>query len=257
LDEIDLTREIEIDGIRLSGPFSYRAALQCIKSEAASCGVYILEDMAQTARYIGRSANISHRMIEHFYHLRNGTHPKRELQMARTEKVVYLKFCGSEEEAIELERRLLQATQHDRAFLNFAINPERNGDWKPGYIHPNAGTTRSADFGQKLSEIFKEQYKNGRVPPQLGMPLSDDTKRKIGNKNKGRIKSPDEIAKTQETKALNGFKSKINRPVVISGIAYDRIIDASNVLGIHRETLKHRIESSNPLYADYHYKPRS
>lgn len=57
---------------------------------------------------------------------------------------------------------------------------------KKGELSPSYGLKRSEETKEKLRNIVKEQYKNGRVPPMLGKNWDNEVKKKISESHKGK-----------------------------------------------------------------------
>ena len=55
-----------------------------------------------------------------------------------------------------------------------------------GPLNPKFGTKASDETRKKLSQVVKEQYENGRVPPMLGKHWSDEVKKKISESHRGK-----------------------------------------------------------------------
>jgi len=94
---------------------------------------------------------------------------------------------------------------------------------------------KNNDYGKYQTSVSLEKKRNSFLTNNPGKNKSDETKQKISNSLKGRI-------------------GKNNKPIIINGIEYRSLADASSKLGIHPMTIKYRIISKNIIFKDYQYK---
>lgn len=97
---------------------------------------------------------------------------------------------------------------------------------------------------KELSRIIKEQYKNGRVHPNLGKNLSDDTKKKISDSHKG---------------LSAGGKNPRATPVELieTGEVFSCVKDASEKYGINRTLIADCCKQKRENAKGLHWKYRS
>ncbi|MCK9369866.1 NUMOD3 domain-containing DNA-binding protein [Candidatus Dojkabacteria bacterium] len=108
---------------------------------------------------------------------------------------------------------------------------------------------RTPEMNEKMRQKLLSLYANGYKHPRLGVHLSDETKKKISDKAKGRIVS-------QETRAKMGLIHKGNKNMVGKHCSEEsKIKNREAHLGVpkSKETkLKHRNNWDNPIYKEKH-----
>ena len=117
-------------------------------------GIYCIENLINSKKYVGKSVNIDRRHNEHIDDLRQGCHPNKHLQRAwNLYGECNFKFFIIEEcEADELnDREIYWINQYD-AYIN-GYNMTRGGDGSAGYLHDK-------ETKEKMSKIKKEQFKD-------------------------------------------------------------------------------------------------
>lgn len=91
------------------------------------------------------------------------------------------------------------------------------------------------DFGQYQSEETREIKRNKFLNNNPGKNKTEETKQKI-------------------SKFKKGVPAKNNKPIIIDGVEYYSLVDASNKLTIHPMTIKGRVVSKNVIFNNYQYK---
>ena len=134
-------------------------------------GIYCIQNEIDGKCYIGKSVNVSKRWKEHRCSLRNGNHHNRHLQRAWD--------CYGEESFCF--KVLEYAEPNELADLEISYISKHNAFGEGGY-----------------------NFTMGGEGGLLGMPKSEETRRKISESNKGRPHTPEE--KEQLSKALKGKK---------------------------------------------------
>lgn len=164
-------------------------------------GIYTITNLIDNKIYVGQSKNIKNRLYTHKTQLKNKKHDNTYLQNA-------VNKYGIE----NFEFELLE--EHDLDFLNamehYWCNLLNSHNKKYGYniepTSPFGRLTMSEETKNKISiahtgkkGIFptEEARKNMSLGQQKRIPKkhSEETKKKIGNKSKGRIKSKETIEK--------------------------------------------------------------
>lgn len=92
---------------------------------------------------------------------------------------------------------------------------DRDHTWGSKISKANKGKKISDKHKAKISETLKIKYKNGYIPPALGLKRSEETKQKI-------------------SKSLIGGSGRNKKNVIIEGVEYETIKEASEVTGISR-----------------------
>lgn len=237
---------------KLAGPFTHKAAIAALMpSSVRYPGVYILESLDCEVFYIGSSSNLRHRFFEHKSELNSGRHPKKELIAKNLSCGLVYRFATFEtvEEAIAAEHELLQAYGDLDGCLNVSNDAEKPWIRKDGSVHPNKGMKRSAEVCRRFSETRKGKY-TGENSPLFGRTLSEETKKKISEAAKGRKLADEHREKFVQSRA-RGANNHKSRAIIIDGVDYVSVSEASLMLGLHAETIRHRVKSSNPKYTNW------
>lgn len=96
----------------------------------------------------------------------------------------------------------------------------------------NKGIPMSETHYAKFMEGIRQRNISGNKNPFYGKKHSEETRRKIAAKHKGRLGEP-------------------AKAVIIDGVEYRSHTAAAEALGLKRATLSHRVKSKNPLYKNY------
>lgn len=187
-------------------------------------GIYVIENLVNGKKYVGRTVNYNRRMYLHLHCLRAHRHPNTYLQKS------WDKY-GSENFKFELveditEWSKTQPREKIEAYLNsaeksyikkfrsseieFGYNMSEGGDGATlfGNRNPSFGKRKSDEVKQKISNtINKNKSHSGERNGRFGKPVSDSTKIKISLANKGRVQSDDERARRCQI-----MREVVNRP---------------------------------------------
>jgi group I intron endonuclease len=142
-------------------------------------GIYCITNNINGKRYIGQSWNITDRLQSHRYKLNNGTHHNQHLKSA------WAKY-GSDNFKIEVIRTISE-NKLTQVFLDtfeqYYINLYKCRDNSYGYNKREAGVCgrMSDETKKKISESEK-----GRPSPTKGMKFSDETRAKMSESRKGK-----------------------------------------------------------------------
>jgi len=137
-------------------------------------GIYLIEHVASKKVYVGSTKDLGHRRSEHFTTLESGCHKNRHLQRA-FDKYGRRAFRFSVLEECDCE----QLTTREQHWIDFY----HSADKRHGYnLNPFAGRSIPSEETRRLIG----EKSRGRVP-------SEETRRKIAEKNKGK-------KRTQETR---------------------------------------------------------
>ena len=91
------------------------------------------------------------------------------------------------------------------------------------------------DFGQHQSNETRKIKRNEFLTNNPGKNKTEETKQKISESKKG-------------------VPAKNNKPIIVDGVEYYSLVDASNKLTIHPMTIKGRVVSKNVIFNNYRYK---
>lgn len=92
---------------------------------------------------------------------------------------------------------------------------ERDHTWGDKISEAMKGKEKSDKHKTKISETMKRKYENGFISPTLGMKRSKETKKKISD-------------------VLKSSGGRNKKSVIIEGVEYETIKEASDTLGISR-----------------------
>jgi len=210
-------------------------------------GIYKILNLITGKFYIGSAKNLFHRWKTHEWLLINNRHGNRYLQAAYDKygpeafQFEVLEYC-------ELDV-LLITEQH---WINWTgcCNIEIGYNLLPIAGSP-LGTKRTDEQKKKSSERMKgfkhnpwsiakmrqvqsnksEEHRKNISLGKMGHPVSEETRKKIGDKNRGRIQSEEEIAKrklyipTKETKVKIALTHRIKKGIKekVKNMTYDEL----------------------------------
>lgn len=157
-------------------------------SEYQRSGIYCLFNLYNEKFYIGSSVNISKRVWEHFYALKKDNHYNNYLQRAFNKCPNY--FIGFVLEDVEIDS-LLDREQYWIDRLE-AYNPEIGYNLSPS-ASGTYGYKHTKETLKKMSEI-----KTGENHHNFGKPLPELTRKRIGEGNKGKIRTDDTKQKLRD-----------------------------------------------------------
>lgn len=128
----------------------------------------------------------------------------------------------------------------------------------------NIGKIVSEDTRKKISESNMRKIKSSKERKEIsnrmmgnsynkGNKHSEETKRRISEGNLGKCKGKKVSKETRKkiSESRMGIKPSTCKKVMINGIEYESITDASNKLDIKLTTLWHRINSYSEKFKEY------
>jgi group I intron endonuclease len=145
-----------------------------------------------------------------------------------------------------------------------AMSQEQRSDRfsKPGSLNPMYGKKQPQYVIDKIKQSAKKYIlKNGHGPTK-GIKLTQRTKDKIsenaklrtGNKNPFYGKKHSEQTKQKIAGKAIGRKCCTLHPIILDGVRYERLKDASEVTGIHITTLHYRAGSKNKKFINIYFE---
>lgn len=139
-----------------------------------------------------------------------------------------------------------------------------------GNKNPNYGNKWTIEMKKNISEKLKNYYKThknykknktfeeiygNKLGKELKKNLSECAKKRIGEKNGffGKHHN-DKTKKILSEKRKNKYYGHQNIPFYIDNLKYNSLGEASKKLGIHRTTIRFRLNSLNEKFNNYKYK---
>lgn len=236
-------------------------------------GVYLMEHLPTGVFYIGSSTNIQSRIRQHKRNLSLGIHKNPKLQDVCknwNDMEVRYELCIDGETALDREQELLDNFRNSILLCNVALCSRI--PWDMGM--PDSVRSKISAFhtGRDYGDAFKQM----RREKMLGIPRTDEEKRKLSEALKGRKRPPEVVEKvrlaltgkvrTDETRRRIS-ESKIGLPgspisiaammaavsirVIINGITYPSIAEAARQLDIPHGTVKQRCHSRTERFKDW------
>lgn len=193
-------------------------------------GAYFILHSETGRIYAGSSLSVNDRVTEHKRYLRNGTHFNKELQEAYNSDQKLETFTTNtpdRESAFALEQVLLD-TFKDTGFLFNRSTQAKNSFSCMVFDEARIEQMRQASLGKKASEETK-----------LRMSIS------AKGKNLGKKKDPEVEAQLQVKRLEKA------RKVVVEGVEYESLREASRVLGMGVSSVDYRIRSKDSKYSEW------
>ena len=194
---IAVEREQLMVAIRLDDPLT-------ADQRTPKCGIYLIENVTSGRVYVGSSINITRRWDGHRSLLQNGNHHSLRLQRSWS-KHGAAAFVFKVIELVNLDK-LVEREQHWLTELS-AADPKRGFN-----VLPNAGTPKGRTFSPetkaKMSagqrgRKFSAEHRAKIGLKSLGRKHTEKAKRSIGMFHKGKVLSPETLAKWK--KSYNGL----------------------------------------------------
>jgi group I intron endonuclease len=178
-------------------------------------GIYVIKNTTDGKVYVGSSININQRKYLHFQSLKNGAHHSVRLQRAwdkhgsSTFSFLVLEIVGDRTQLILSEQKWIDRLN---AYGPDGYNMVPNAGSNLGFAHseqtkqkiaakatgrPVSDETRAkmSASSPRISKPLTEEQKKKISDKLKGRLLSAETKLKIGEASRGRVKSPEELAK--------------------------------------------------------------
>lgn len=256
--------------------------------------VYVLMFKNKDYFYIGSTMSMKERFSRHKRELSSGTHHNVNLQKIHDDGyelfVDTVMSCQSKDEMVCLEESLIQTNADNELMLNINLS-STFGDTKSK--HPNR-----EDIIRRTRETLREHYKfmtkeerrrrfgnSGPLNGMYGKHHTEETKRIISEKNRGKTPPNKGIAMTKERydihmksmskrdssgennpffgkkhsevvreklrKSATGRKSSRRLRLSVDGVIFDSYTSASEKLKIPIVTIRHRCLSTNPKFSEW------
>lgn len=203
--------------------FEFVIFRECSKEEAASLEQFILdtekENLYNTSDQASGGDLISY-------------HPERDkiVEKIRKANISRLSSMTDEEKKEKFGRKGKENRMYDRTHTQLVKDKLSSLNKGNSYAK---GVKRTEEQRRRLSEIASSR--TGEKNPFYGREHSEETKRKLSEQRKG-------------------IKPTNSRPVMIDGVEYESVTEASRRLNVVPGTIIHRIKSKNVKYKDYYYK---
>ena len=188
--------------------------------------VYIIRHKKNGHFYIGSTVDLYSRLKYHRLRLKNGKHDNSKLLEVYTsweDFEIWWEYGKTKEEVSKKEQVLL-----DKEFLSELCCNISN------LSEPNWLANGAVDAAAKTWQSGK------RINFWKGKKLSEEAKRKIGDKNRGRIKS-------EET------RKKLSKPVSLDGVVYPTIKAAAKTFNVAKSTIRRRITGELKGYPNWFF----
>ena len=164
-------------------------------------------------------------------------------------EVKIIAYWETENEAFEHEKQLIAEY---KALGIKLVNLTNGGEGSAGYrwtdeqkVNFDMCGSNNGMFGKKHSDETKRKLSE----KAKGRILSNEQKTKISNSLKNRVFSKKHLEKLSE--ANKGGKNRAAKKCVVNEIQYDCATDAAKILGLSKSTVCRRCK--NPKYINYKY----
>lgn len=223
------------------------------------CGIYMIVNDLTAERYIGQSRNIIQRWWSHTApntREYNRMHKDIKKQGRETFSIYILEECCPEE-LDEKERFYISKFKPE---YNISTGGRGNYGFKPTEEMKEISRQGALKQWREMDEETKQRIiTHNLTGHRKGYTMSEETRRKIGNKLKGRTWSPElreKIAESKRIKRENGYRqtNEGHRKRVIcttTGQIFESVKSAGEFYGINPSSvsgvLKHRYNKTHGL----------
>lgn len=200
-------------------------------------------------KYIGRTKNIKDRKATHFNLLRRGIHHSSKMQ------IDYDEYGESSFEFVVLIENVLNAEEEELKLIvanDNGYNMIKQSKGITNYIHYGED---NGMYGKQHTEESKERMRqstlskyDGDKNPFYGKRHSEKSRNKMSESRMGLLK---DIPKTDEHREKIKMANPNRKIVIIDGIRYNSINEASKALKVDRKTIAYRVKSKN--FSNYNY----
>lgn len=196
----------------------------------AISGVYIIINDITKEFYIGSSINVNIRISHHFGQLKRNVHNCERLQenynkYSYDDYSFYILYRSEDKEHIRhKEQELLDDNYDNPLLLNTTT---KNNNW----VDERNGKKVKL-YKEKLSDYAKTR--TGSKNPFYGKKHSEETRQKIRERHLGKE------------------NESCHKPIVINGVFYKSVTEASKLLELSQPTVSHRVNSNNKLFVNWY-----
>lgn len=198
---------------------------------ASKSGLYVITCIPKNKHYVGESKTVRGRLNNHKTLLRQGIHPNRALQ---TDFNTYGESCFQFQKLLfgngvplpqrqNLETLILSTLPPDQRYNVYVSRFTRPSELNPFF---NKTHTREARYAQGAA-------RRGQVSPFAGQTQPEWVKDRVRQENAG--------------------KSDRRKPVMIDGIYYESVSQASALTGLARRLIRQRCQSQEPRFTAYQW----
>lgn len=209
---------------------------------------YALHHVATDKLYVGSTEDLYVRVNKHRTSLMAGEHRNRNMQAAfDLDPRFSLGFVKTEtkEEALEIEQRLLDSLASTGRLLNIATNAEKPNlgvvydEQRKAELRENTLTQfANEEARRRHSEISKEKWKDPEyLKKRLAQEYTDEMRANNSAATKEKWKDPEYRDKLHH--------SRRGKPVIVDGVEYPSLNNASEVLGLSYSGLRSRLNKGN------------
>lgn len=201
-------------------------------------GCYVAADKVNGNLYVGSTSNLAGRIPSNLNKLKYGKHHNSSLQEAYNENPdisIIVKQTDTTEEAMRLEQEIVN---------KFLPTGKLHNVGTDDVTRPALGLSVSEDRRKKIGDASRGQKRSEETrlknrEAQLGKSLSDE------HKQKQSIAQKDYLS-TEEGKAAHARAAeKLKKPVICKGVTYTSQTEAAKALGVDVTTISYRCKSDN------------
>lgn len=216
-----------------------------IRSTEKINGVYLLYQEGSRRVYVGSSGQPGLRSTRHFTLLKSGTHYNPVFQKLYDEnpnfyKVFYI--VNTRQEAYDLEQAIVDYYQPTGLLINTGLDVKAPNRGKIATSETRE-KQRMAKLGVPMTEEAKRRISEG----MMGRVQSEEAKLKLSIAKKGK---PQPASVAELLRERNRLRSKA---ISCDGVVYDSIREAARQLGMPRDNVKTRVRSSMPKWSNWFY----
>lgn len=230
------------------------------------CGLYVITHVKSGLMYAGSTGDLHTRQYDHENRLHRDNHPNRGLQAAfnddpRISFTVHI--TKDRDEAYTVEQEFIDFYLDSGILFNVATDarfptkglrygPVTIEKMKRSSVGRNLGIRKSAETRARMSIARKgvsksQEHVQAMSVCRVGKSVPMATREKIAQSLKDRVFTAEHFERLRAA----ALETRVS--VSVSGIVYDSVGIAASMLGVHRDTVRNRVLSNNPRFADWKY----